>query len=194
MRQTKTSLLILIFTILFASKTVFAQNELGVYFCGVTMHLLGDKNAALMPLKLDEKALFVVNVGGAIQYRKYFYKRFSVDVEQTFQADCAFKASLGTGISIGYDFIKSPKHQLIFALGPGIFFRKSWFVLDGYIPVEELNVSANKKWEYLFVPVVPHFEYAIVPENNKFGISCYCVFDPINVLANVGFGLTYKID
>lgn len=177
-----------------AQKPVQAQDQVGAYFTGMTMHLLGDENAALMPLRLDDRGLFVLNVGGAIQYRKQLGKsRWSVDAEQTFQADCAFKGSWGTGISIGYDFLKSPKHQLIFALGPGFFFRKNWAVLDGYLQVEELSISANKKWEYLFEPVVPHFEYAFFPKNKNLGISAYCIFDPINVLGNVGFGVNYKL-
>ena len=187
------NLLLLFLLIIFSTQRTYSQDQFGLYFCGMTMHLLGDKNASLMPLRLDDRGLFVINVGGAVQYRKQLSGRWSVDVEQTFQADCAFKGSWGTGISIGYDFIKSPKHQFIFALGPGFFFRNSWFVLDGYIPVEELKVSANKKWEYLFVPVVPHVEYAWFPKDKNIGISVYCIFDPINVLGNTGFGVNYKL-
>jgi hypothetical protein len=121
-------MLSLLFAVLFGAKS-YGQDQLGVYFCGMTIQL-GDKNAALMPLKLDERALFVINVGGAVQYRKQLFGRWSVDVEQTFQADCAFKASWGSGISIAYDLIKSTEHQFVFALGPGFFFRKNWAVLD----------------------------------------------------------------
>lgn len=147
-----------------------------------------------MPLKLDRRALFVPNVGGALQYRKQINERWSIDIEQTFQADCAFKGSWGTGISIGYDVLKQAEHQFIVALGPGFFFRNSWFVLEGYLPVEELNVSANQKYEYLFVPVVPHVEYAYFPRGKKLGFSAYCIFDPINVLGNAGFGVNYRLE
>lgn len=186
-------ILLIILPILFSSYSGFSQDQVGVYFCGMTMHLLGDKNASLMPLRLDEKGQFVINIGGALQYRKKLSSRWSLDAVQTFQADCAFKGSWGTGISIGYDLIKSSKHQFIFAIGPGFFFRNSWFEIDGYLPVEELKVSANKNWEYLFAPIVPHVEYAYFPKNKNLGISAYCIFDPINVLGNVGFGVNYKI-
>lgn len=188
----KTLALSLLFALFTGTKSS-GQDQLGVYFCGMTMHLLGDENAALMPLKLDERGLFVVNVGGAVQYRKQLRGRWSVDAVQTFQADCAFKGSWGTGISIGYDLIKSPEHQFIFALGPGFFIRKNWAVLNGYLPVKELKVTANGKWEYLFVPVVPHVEYAWFPKNGRLGVSAYCIFDPINVLGNVGFGVNYRL-
>lgn len=180
-------------SLLFLSFNTYSQDQVGIYFCGMTMHLMGDENASLMPLRLDDRGLFVVNIGGAIQYRKQLRGQWSLDMEQTFQADCALKSSWGTGISIGYDFLKSESHQFIFALGPGFFFRQSWFELDGYSPVKELKVSDNQKWEYLFVPVVPHVEYAWFPKAKNIGISVYCIFDPINVLGNVGFGVNYKL-
>lgn len=188
------TVLISILILLSSHVSSSGQDQIGLYFCGITMHLLGDENSALMPLRLDDEALFVVNVGGALQYRKQLPKRFSIDGELTCQADCGFQPSVGMGISIGYDFIKSEQHQLIFALGPGFFFRNSWFILDGYIPVKELKISKNEKWEYLFEPVVPHVEYAFFPKSKKTGISGYCVFDPINVLGNVGFGVIYKLN
>lgn len=194
MNQIKVSLLLVLIPFLLIGRIGVAQDQAGVYFTAMTMHLLGDKNAALMPLRLDDRGLFVLNVGTALQYRKQLGKsRWSVDAVQTFQADCAFKGSWGTGISIGYDFIKSSKHQFIFALGPGFFFRKNWATIDGYIQVEDLKITANKKWEYLFEPVVPHLEYAFFPNDKNLGVSAYCIFDPINVLGNLGFGINYKL-
>lgn len=186
-------LMLALFFTLFSETKVFGQNQVGLYYTAMTMHLLGDKNAKLMPYRLDDRGLLVLNAGGALQYRKQLKGRWTVDAVQSFQADCAFKASWGTGISLGFNFIKSPAHQLILAMGPGFFVRENWADLDGYLQVEELKISKNKKWEYLFAPVVPHAEYAWFPHNKNLGISIYCVFDPINVLGNVGFGLDYKL-
>ncbi|MDA3928808.1 MAG: hypothetical protein PF541_07590 [Prolixibacteraceae bacterium] len=186
-------IIIILFPLLFLSNKGYSQDQVGIYVCGLTMHIPGDKNASLMPLKLDKNGLFVINIGAALQYRKQLKGRWSIDLIQTFQADCALKKSYGTGISIGYDFIKSKKQRLTFAVGPGLFIRKSWFVLDGYLPVEYLKESANKKWEYTILPIVPHFEYAFYPKNKNLGISTYCIFDPINVIANFGFGVNYKL-
>lgn len=183
----------LLIALLFFSHITFSQDQLGIYFCGMTIHALGDDNVSLMPLRLDQDGIFVINAGAALQYRKQLRGQWALDMEQTFQADCALKVSWGSGISIGYDFIKSTKHQFIFAIGPGFYFRKSWFDLDGYIPVKELKLSANQKWEYIFVPVIPHFEYIWFPKDKHLGISTYCIFDPIDFLANIGFGVNYKL-
>lgn len=181
----------MIFAAFFNTKS-YGQDQLGVYLCGLTTHLLGDKNAALMPLKLDEKGVFVFNVGGAIQYRKQLKGQWSIDTELSIQSDCTLRLSWATGISIGYDFTKSPEHQFILAIGPCIYYRKNWAVFDGYQQVEELKVTANKKWEYMIVPV-PHMEYAWFPKNGRLGVSAYCVFDPINFLSNIGLGVNYKL-
>ena len=194
MNKSTTAILIITAAFLFMWKPAKAQDQTGLYFTAMTMHLLGDKNADLMPLRLDPRGLFVINVGAAVQYRKQIgHSRWSVDAEQTFQADCAFKGSWGTGVSLGYHFIKNRKHQFIFALGPGFFFRKNWAVLDGYLQVEELKISKNKKWEYQFVPVVPHVEYAWFPKGKNLAVSAYCIFDPIMALGNVGFGVNYRL-
>jgi len=187
----KSLLLSLLFALVINLKS-YGQDHLGFYLCGLTTHLYGDKNAALMPIKVDDKGTLVFNIGGALQYRKQLKNRWSVDSELSIQADCALKFSWATGVSIGYDFIKSPEHQFILAIGPCIFFRENWASMEGYLPVEELSVTANKKWEYVIAPA-PHMEYAWFPKDKRLGVSIYCVFDPIDFLSNVGFGINYRL-
>lgn len=189
----KKGLPFLLLLLLFISNRSYSQDQLGLYYCGLTVHGMGDKNAVLMPLKLGPDGVFVINVGMAAQYRKNFNERWSLDIVQTVQADCAFKLSAGTGIGLGYDILQSKAHQLIVSGGPGIFIRDSWHDLEGYQKVRQLKLSENEKLEYLFVPVVPRLEYAWVPEGKRIGFSTYCIFDPLDFLLNMGFGITYLL-
>jgi hypothetical protein len=187
----KSLVISLLFALLISVRS-YGQDQLGLYACGLTIHLSGDKNAALMPLKLDDKGIFVFNYGGALQYLKQLKNRWSVDSEFSLQADCCLKFSWAAGVSIGYDFIKSPEHQFILAIGPFIYCRKNWDSMDGYLQVEDLKVTANKKWEYKIAPA-PHLEYTRFPKDGRLGVSTYCVFDPIYLLCNFGFGVNYRL-
>lgn len=186
-------LLIFLFYLLFVSKPSVGQDQLGFYLCGVTTHWGSDPNALLMPLRLTPGAEIVLNLGVVVQYKKRVNNRISLAVIQTLQADCAMKASEGSAVSIGFDFMKSPNHEFIFAVGPAFFVRESWYSMKDYVKFQNLKQSRNKKWEYMFFPIVPHIEYTYFPKSENLGISAYVILDPIEKMSNTGFGLTYKL-
>jgi hypothetical protein len=168
-----------------------AQDRIGIYACGVTIHAKGDPNAHLMPLKLSSEGKVIFNYGGVFHYKKYFKSRLSFDAIQSFQADCALQFSSATTVAIGYDIIQKGPHRFLFALGPGFYIRESWEKFDGYQRVNKFKVSNNEKWEYKIIPVVPHIEYAFVPENKCYGFTIYGVLDPVERVYNFGAGINY---
>jgi hypothetical protein len=177
--------------LLFAVIITNGQDRFGLYVCGVTIHAKGDPNAVLMPLKLSPKGIVIFNYGGVVHYKKYFHPRFSLDVVQSIQADCALEFSSATTVSVGYDIIKKGPHRFIFALGPGFYIRESWEKYEEYIRVNDFTVSKNEKWEYKFIPVVPHIEYSFIPEGKSFGFTVYGILDPIESVYNFGLGVNY---
>jgi hypothetical protein len=185
--------LIFLFFLLFVSKPSLGQDQLGFYLCGVTTHKGGDPNALLMPLRLTPGAEIVLNFGVVVQYKKKVYNRITLAMIQTFQADCAMKASEGSAVCIGFDFLKSPNHEFIFAIGPAFYVRGSWYSMKDYVK-EDLKLSRNKKWQYLFFPIVPHIEYTYFPKSGNLGISAYAILDPIKKVSNTGFGIIYKLN
>lgn len=175
-------------------QSIYAQDRIGIYACGVTVHAKGDPNAHLMPLKLSPQGKVIFNYGGVFHYKKYFKTRFSFDAIQSFQADCALQFSSATTVAFGYDIIQKGSHRFLFALGPGFYIRQSWEKFEGYQRVNKFQVSNNEKWEYKIIPVVPHIEYAFIPENKSYGFTIYGILDPIERVYNFGAGLNYIID
>ncbi|MDA3880304.1 MAG: hypothetical protein PF436_07955 [Prolixibacteraceae bacterium] len=185
----------LIFLILlFLGITTKGQDKFGFYVCGVTLHAKGDPNAALMPLKLSSDGKVIFNYGGVLHYKKYFKSRFSFDAVQAIQADCGLQFSSATVFSAGYDIIKRKAHRFIFAIGPGFYIRESWTKFEEYQRINDLTESKNGKWEYKFIPFVPHIEYAFVPEGKNFGFTIYSILDPIENVYNFGAGINYILD
>ena len=194
MIRVKTTFILFVF-LFFSGIQLLAQEEIGIYVCGITVHGYKDPNAHLMPCKLTNNGVLLLNFGGAAHYKKYFTPRFSLDAIQTMQADCALLFSSGTAVAVGYDIVHYKGHRVIFAIGPGFYIRQSWKRLgDTYDSSQyDFNVTKNEKWEYMFVPVVPHLEYKYVPENSRFGFTCYFIFDPIEQIYNIGAGITYLL-
>ena len=185
--------------ILFISLIIFAlslqllqaQDRIGIYACGVTIHAKGDPNAHLMPLKLSPEGKVIFNYGGVFHYKNYFKPRLSFDAIQSFQADCALQFSSATTVAIGYDIIQRGPHRLLFAVGPGVYIRESWEKFEGYQRVNKFKVSDNEKWEYKIIPIVPHIEYAFLPEGKSYGFTIYGVLDPVERVYNFGAGINY---
>jgi len=192
MKTSPKLLLIFLFYLLFFSKPSVGQDQLDFYLCGVTSHVRGNQNALLMPLRLTPGGEIVLNIGVIVQYKKRVNNRITVAILQTLQADCAMKASEASAVCIGFDFLKSPTHDFIFAVGPVLYIRESWYSMKGYVK-DNLKLSRNEKWEYMLVPIVPHIEYTYFPKSGNFGISAYAIIDPIQMTSNTGFGITYKL-
>lgn len=185
-------LILFLFISFFGLKAAQGQEQIGIYACGFTIHVGGDPNAQLMPLRLDEKGRFLVNYGVAAHYKNYFRKRFSFDIIQTIQADCALLPSLGSNISIGYDIIQRNGHRFILAIGPGLYIRESWTQFPSYKLIQDFRYSKNGKWEYMVFPIVPHIEYVFRPIGKKFGFTLYGIVDPIDRVYNFGMGVSYQ--
>lgn len=55
-----------------ASFLLYAQDNIGLKFFGLSVHPKGEKeNAHLMPRKLDRHGYFVLNMGGMVSYEKF---------------------------------------------------------------------------------------------------------------------------
>lgn len=185
---------IFIISLLLINHKNYAQEQIGIYVCGFTIHAKGDPNALLMPLRLDNDGRFLFNYGLVVHYKKYFKTRFSFDVIQTFQADCGLLPSAATSISVGYDIVHKKNHRFILGFGPGFYIRKSWTKFEAYQLVNDFRYTKDKKWEYMFFPVVPHIEYTYLPTNSNIGFTYYCIVDPIEHVYNMGLGISILLN
>lgn len=98
-------LLSLLFVTLFAITTVsFAQGSLCFRFFGLSIHPHGEReNAQIMPLRLDDNAIFVQNLGGILSYEHPLLKNKDVFLAKCaigLYADCAFH--LGGFFHLGF--------------------------------------------------------------------------------------------
>src|SRR5215469_4452450 len=88
-RKTFVLMFVLLFNVNFANANDF---YVGVKFFGLSIHPKGDLHSHLMPLRLDERGVFVLNTGISMSIEYFFYKNiFSVKFVQGLYADCAQK-------------------------------------------------------------------------------------------------------
>lgn len=107
----------------------YAQDYVGLRFFGLSIHPYGEqKNAHLMPLKLDDKAYLVQNLGAILFYEKDLYRGvLSAKCAVALYSDCA--AQLGGFGYLGFRgrILSLGRHRLYGGMGPTFIFRRIGF-------------------------------------------------------------------
>ena len=174
MRQFKLFLVIVLMSGCFALTESAGQDNIGLRFVFATIHPVGEKNAFLMPNKLDKNAHFVLNWGFIGSYQRYIYKRrLSLKFAQGAYSDCATLFAGHTHIGFRFNFLNSSKHYLEFGFGPSFVYRESWYRLPGYEQETSLLKNA-KKWQWNFVWYGGEIEYDY-KITDKFDLNINCI-------------------
>ncbi|WP_225307213.1 hypothetical protein [Adhaeribacter soli] len=156
----KGSILVIIF-MLFQQAAIAQSDNIGLKFFGLSIHPQGDENAKLMPRRLDEKGVLVINLGGMLSYEKFFYKdAFSVKAVQGLYSDCAARLGGFSHIGLRGKIFKSGKHSLYGGIGPTLVYRRNWHDLPGYQDPAYFDGKPYATWQYKFLWYGGEFEYA----------------------------------
>src|SRR5688572_8038938 len=95
------------------------QGNIGLTFYGFRIHPTGDENAPLMPLRLDDNGVLVINLGGMLSYEKFVYADgVSVKAVQGIYSDCAAQLGGFSHIGLRARIFKTGKHSLYGGIGP----------------------------------------------------------------------------
>lgn len=139
----------------------YAQDYVGLRFFGLSIHPYGEqKNAHLMPLKLDDKAYLVQNLGAILSYEKDLYRGvLSAKCAVALYSDCA--AQLGGFVHLGFRgrILSLGRHCLYGGMGPTFIFRRNWLQLEGYQNGELFKGSPTDKYQHLFLWYGGEIEY-----------------------------------
>lgn len=147
--------------------SLFIKNResISFQFIGLAFHPKGGTYPELYKRKLDQKAFFVVELGGAIQYRHRLSKRWSLGSAVAYFSDCAAMPAGMIQLGARWHIIAKQKHNLSLGFGPTLLFRRDWHELDGYNTDAFFAESVYGKYQYRFY-IVPELEYSIQLKNN----------------------------
>ena len=168
-----------------------AQDNIGLKFFGLSMHPKGDENAFLMPMRLDEKGVWVVNLGGMISTEKFIYQdEISLKAIQGLYSDCAARLGGFTHLGLRGQIFKTEKHSLYGGIGPTLVYRRNWYDLPGYLDPDYFEGKPTDTWQYKFLWYGGEFEYAYVFSEK---LDLTATFIPgFPKLVSLSFGVKYK--
>ena len=187
--QALKSLTGIFFLTLFLTDT-YGQSNISLKYFGLTIHPFGDQLAHIQPYRLDDKAYFVLNIGGFVKYERYIWEDIlTLNIAQGVFSDCS--AGLASVSSLGFHLLikEKERHHFYIDIGSALFFREDWNRFDDYKDsggYKKLSY-ANKNWQYGLYPVSAMFEYDYsISDKTNFSVS----LAPYPVIA-IGMGIKY---
>jgi len=113
-----------------------------------------------MPLRLDNKAVLVVNIGAMASYERFFSKdKFSIKIVQAAYSDCVSKFGGFTHLGFRGVIFKTKRHLLNGGIGPAFVYRRSWYEIPGYQNLKYFKGENDDTWQYKFLWYGGEFEY-----------------------------------
>ncbi|HYK77907.1 MAG TPA: hypothetical protein VEV16_13090 [Daejeonella sp.] len=181
---------LLVAFLLFRFNLVNAQDNVGIKVFGLSIHPKGDENAFLMPRKLDDQGVLVLNLGAVVSYEKFLIKdQLSIKTAQAFYSDCADRLGGFSHIGFRAKIFNSKKHALYGGMGPTLVYRRNWLELEGYRNPDFFKGGEADKWQCKFLWYGGEFEY-VYKLNQK--IQLASSFIPgYPKLMSLSFGLRY---
>jgi len=185
---------ILLFVLLWNANFTNANDiYVGIKFFGLSIHPTGDLNSHLMPLKFDEKGVFVLNTGISMSIEYFVYKNIvSVKFVQGLYADCAQKLGGFTHLGLRGRIFEIGRHSLYGGIGPTFIYRKNWHSFENYdSSVSFFRGNPNDTWQYRFLWYGGElvYNYAL---NEKISLSTSFV-PGFPDLVNLSIGIRVKL-
>lgn len=151
-----------------------ARLSLALHFFGLSFHPHGVLQPELMPRKLDEQGVFVLNVGLVCSFEYFLLEDLvSVKIMQGMYSDCGNLPAGFTHIGLRGRIFSSGTQSLSGGIGPTWLYRRSWFQLDGYDPAGTFfRGTSDEPWQYRFLWYGGEFEYAVrIHDSADFTVS-----------------------
>jgi hypothetical protein len=166
---------------------------IGLKYFGVSIHPNGAINSRLMPLKLDDKGIFVLNLGITASIEYFPLDFLSIKVVQGLYFDCLEKFAGFSHIGLRGRFIKIGAFSVNGGVGPTFIYRRSWYEVPGYDDAFSFfNGTKDDEWQWRFIWYGGEIEFN--NEINK-SLEISVTFIPgYPDLMNFSFGLKYKFD
>lgn len=134
------------------------KNAVTVKFFGLSGHLKQAKNPSLFPNRLDDKGIFVLNLGGIVGYERFVWRdRISIRLEQGLYADCAAELAGFTHLGWRGVILKKGRHSVNGGFGPTLVYRQDWNKMQDY--EDDGYFKRNGNWQYKFYWYGGEFEY-----------------------------------
>jgi len=161
--KNKNKILILIITymVLAVNNLPGRQTAIGIQFTGISIHPGGAAHSDIMPLKIDEAGLFVINPGLRLNFEYFFFRDiFSIKFAQGFYGDCTMSFGGFSHIGIRGRIFQRGNHTIRGGIGPTYLFRRNWYRLDGYLGNDNFfRGTPDNTWQWRFLWYGGELEY-----------------------------------
>ncbi len=141
------------------------------------------------PLKLDNKAYMVVNLGFVAKYDREISETVHLRASASYYKDCAFVDAGFIHLAAHWTPIKWGRHSLNIGAGPVFMFREDWHQFDGY---RDTDLYGKRVWngmQYRLFPLGGEVEYTYKINGKwEFQYSCIPAY-PAVMTSMVGFRL-----
>jgi len=135
------------------------SNTLSAQWIGLAFHPKAGTYPQHYHLKLDKKAYFVVEIGGAVQHNYFLSNRLSLRTTMALYLDCALVPAGFLQLGLRYTFLSRGSHSLAIGIGPTLLFREDWHQFPEYTGDTFFEDRVFKEYQYRFYPV-PDLEYS----------------------------------
>jgi hypothetical protein len=165
-----------------------------VQFMGLTIHPGGGavRMVENYPLKLDDKAYLVLNVGATVAYDVDLSKKFFLRSSAGFFMDCAYLKSGFLHIGFRWNALQIGRHTINAGVGPTLMFREDWHRFENYNDADFFGKRVYNGWQYRFFPVGGEVEY-LYRISDKWQFQ-YSVIPGYPAVITSKIGLRYKIN
>lgn len=170
----KISLVLFLSTISYIANS--QEQRFEIKYIGFGWHPSDEEmNADHMPLKLDDKGNYMINLGLTTSYERYFKnrKRWGYEFMGAFYYDCAMMPDMVLHIGFRGVIFKTEKHSLNGGIGPTILMRRNWSSkFDSYIPSGYFNGDKDDylQWRFFWYGGEVEYNYAF-NDYNFFSLS-----------------------
>jgi hypothetical protein len=175
-------------------KTPKKGKYFSVQFMGLTFHPGGGavRMVKNYPLKFDEKAYLVLNVGATVAYDVDLSKKFFLRSSAGFFMDCAYLKSGFLHVGFRWNALQMGRHTINAGVGPTLMFREDWHRFEEYNDKDFFGKSVYNGWQYRFFPVGGEVEY-LFKINDKWEFQ-YSVIPGYPAVITSKIGLRWKIN
>ena len=165
-----------------------------IQYMGLTFHPGGGavRMVKNYPLKFDEKAYLVLNIGASAAFDVDISKKFFLRASAAAFMDCAYLKSGFLHIGFRWKALTMGKHSINMGVGPTFAFREDWHRFDEYRDTDFYGDRVYKGWQYRFFPVGGEIEYLFkINKNLEFQ---YSLIPGYPAVMTSKFGFRWKLN
>ena len=169
------------------------QKYISVQYFGLTFHPGGGAVNMVKnyPLKLDDKAYIVINVGVAASYDSDLSDKWFLRTEAAYYKDCAYTNAGYVHFGFRWKPVQWGRHSINGGIGPTFLAREDWHRFEGY---KDTDIYGKHVWngmQYRLIPFGGEFEY-MYKINDKCDFR-YSVIPGYPAVITSKFGFRWKL-